>query len=390
MPWRTSTVQTERGQLIVEAQNSDLSHAELCRRYDISRETGYKWLRRYEEEGWAGLEDRSSRPHSCSHATSAYAVDRILKIHDSRGWGARKIQRKLQDDPTVYPTPSVDTVHRVLERHDRVQPKKPRRQRSHPGPPLPIPDEPNATWTADFKGEFRTGDGHLCFPLTIKDGYTRFLLDCRGMLLLDLRATMRRFRHLFREYGLPERIRTDNGHPFSSRAIAGLSQLSVWWIDLGISPEFIEPGHPQQNGRHERFHRTLKEETVSPPAADLRAQQHRFNQFRRIYNDERPHEALNLETPASVYRPSPRPYIDRPPELEYPGHYELRLVAGDNTIKWKTRKVFVSGLLRHRVVGLEQVGDGLWAVYYGPLRLGWLDEADYRIMDVKERAQRRR
>jgi len=390
MPWRTSTVETERGQFIVEAQNSEFSHAELCRRYNISRETGYKWLRRFEAESWGGLESRSSRPRSCSHATSPYVVERILEVQKRFGWGAKKLRRKLLDDPTVYPVPSVDTVHRVLERHDLVQHKKPRRQRSHPGPPLPIPNEPNATWTADFKGQFRTKDSYLCYPLTIKDGYTRFLLDCRGMLSLDLAVTIKRFRHLFREHGLPQRIRTDNGNPFASTAIAGLSQLSVWWIELGIRPERIEPGSPQQNGRHERFHRTLNEATASPPASDLKAQQLRFNHFRRIYNDERPHEALNLETPSSVYAPSPRAYLDRPPPLEYPGHYELRLVAGDSTLRWKSRKVFVSKLLERKVVGLEQVGDGLWAVYYGPVRLGWLDEADSRIMDVKERAERSR
>jgi transposase InsO family protein len=390
MPWRTSTVETERGQFIVEAQNSEFSHAELCRRYNISRETGYKWLKRFEAESWGGLQNRSSRPRSCSHATSAYVVERILEVHKHFGWGAKKVRRKLLDDPTVYPVPSVDTVHRVLERYDLVEHKKPRRQRSHPGPPLPIPNEPNATWTADFKGQFRTKDSNLCYPLTIKDGFTRFLFDCRGMLFLDLQATIRRFRHLFREFGLPQRIRTDNGNPFSSTAIAGLSQLSVWWIELGITPELIEPASPQQNGRHERFHRTLKDATASPPASDLRAQQQRFNHFRQIYNEERPHEALNLETPASVYQASLRSYSDRPAPLEYPGHYELRLVAGDTTIKWKTRKVFVSGLLKHKIVGLEQLADGLWAVYYGPVRLGWLDEADYRIMDVKERAERQR
>ena len=390
MPWRTSTVEAERGQFIVEARDSDLSHAELCRRYSISRQTGYKWLDRFEHEKWVGLQNRSSRPRSCSHATSAYVVERILEAQKRWGWGAKKLRRKLQDDPTVYPLPSIDTVHRVLARHGFVEHKKPRRQRSHPGPPLPIPNEPNATWTADFKGEFRTRDSYLCYPLTIKDGYTRFLLDCRGMLFLDLAATIRRFRHLFREHGLPQRIRTDNGNPFSSTAIAGLSQLSVWWIELGIWPELIEPGSPQQNGRHERFHKTLKAETASPPAADLKAQQQRFNTFRRIYNEDRPHEAHALETPASVHQSSPRPYTDRPPPLQYPGHFELRLVAGDSTLRWHKQKVFVSSLLRHRVVGLEQVGDGLWAVYYGPVRLGWLDEADYRIMDVKERAERRR
>lgn len=388
MPWRTATVESERAQFVLESQISDLSHSELCRRYEISRETGYKWLRRFAKEGWPGLQDRSSQPHTCPHTTPPEVAQKILSIRRRRGWGARKIRRRLRDDPDIDPVPSKDTIHRILVRAELVDHRKPRRRRSHPGPPLPIPHEPNATWTADFKGEFRTGDGHLCFPLTIQDGHTRFFLECRGMLRLDLQATMRRFRHLFREYGLPRRIRTDNGHPFATTAIAGLSQLSVWWIELGILPELIEPGQPQQNGRHERLHRTLKEGTAQPPASNLRSQQTRFHRFRRIYNQERPHEALAMETPASLYRPSRRPFTESPSPVAYPGHFELRRVSGDNTLRWKNRKVFVSTLLKRKVVGLEPVAHDAWAVYFGPVRLGWLHENDYRIMDVLEPARR--
>jgi len=390
MPWRTATVETERARFVIEAELSDLSHAELCRRHHISRPTGYKWIRRYREKGLQGLEDRSHRPRSCPHATSQPVVDRILAIRKKRGWGAKKIRAKLERDPSIDPVPSIDTIGRILQRHGCVEARKPRRRRTSPGPPLPILPEPNATWTADFKGEFRTQDGKLCFPLTVQDGHSRFLLECRGLLRLDLQATVRRFRHVFRDVGLPRRIRTDNGHPFASTAIAGLSQLSVWWISLGIVPELIEPGKPQQNGRHERMHRTLKERTASPPRANLRSQQLRFDQFRRVYNYERPHEALQMETPAALYRPSSRPFTDRPDPLEYPGHFEIRRVSGDCTLRWNGRKVFVSSLLKKRSVALEQVGDGVWSVFFGPVHLGWLDESDYRIMDVKDRAQRRR
>lgn len=390
MPWRTATVETERARFVIEAELSDLSHAELCRRHHISRPTGYKWIRRYREKGLQGLEDRSHRPRSCPHATSQPVVDRILAIRKKRGWGAKKIRAKLERDPSIDPVPSIDTIGRILQRHGCVEARKPRRRRTSPGPPLPILPEPNATWTADFKGEFRTQDGKLCFPLTVQDGHSRFLLECRGLLRLDLQATVRRFRHVFRDVGLPRRIRTDNGHPFASTAIAGLSQLSVWWISLGIVPELIEPGKPQQNGRHERMHRTLKERTASPPRGNLRSQQLRFDQFRRVYNYERPHEALQMETPAALYRPSSRPFTDRPDPLEYPGHFEIRRVSGDCTLRWNGRKVFVSSLLKKRSVALEQVGDGVWSVFFGPVHLGWLDESDYRIMDVKDRAQRRR
>jgi len=390
MPWRTSTVENERACFVIEAELSDLSHAELCRRHNISRPTGYKWLKRYASEGLSGLEDRSHAPRSCPHTTSEIVVRRILEIRDKRGWGARKIRKKLLDDPGIEPTPSVDTTHRVLCRNGRVEPKKPRRRRAHPGPPLPIEPEPNATWTADFKGEFRTGDGQLCYPLTIQDGHTRFLLECRAMPRLDMAATLRSFGRLFRDFGLPRRIRTDNGPPFSSTAIAGLSQLSVWWITLGIHPELIEPGKPQQNGRHERMHRTLKARTASPPHPTIRAQQRRFNAFRNVYNSDRPHEALDMETPASIYEPSPRLFVERPKMLTYPPHFERRLVSGDSTLRWKSRKVFVSSLLKYRAVGLEQIDDQVWSVYFGPTHLGWLDEADFRIMDVKSRTRRRR
>lgn len=381
-------MEKERARFVIEAELSDLSHTELCRRHNISRPTGHLWLERYRTEGFDGLKDRSHRPASCAHATSPAVVARVLEIRDKRGWGARKIRRKLVDDPAIEVAPSIDTVNRILVREGRIEPGKPRRRRAHPGPPLPILPEPNSTWTADFKGEFRTQDGKLCFPLTVQDGFSRFLLECRALLSTDVQATMRRFRHLFREFGLPQRIRTDNGPPFASTAIAGLSQLSVWWISLGITPELIEPGKPQQNGRHERMHRTLKKETAQPARADLRAQQSCFNKFRRVFNYERPHEALNMETPSVLYSASPRLFTDRPRPLEYPAQFESRRVSGDCTLRWKNRKVFVSSLLKHDSVALEQISEEVWSVFYGPVHLGWLDEADYRIMDVKERSRR--
>lgn len=201
---------------------------------------------------------------------------------------------------------------------------------------------------------------------TIQDGHTRFLFEIRGMDSPEQAGTIRSFTRLFRKFGLPKRIRTDNGPPFASTAIAGLSQLSVWWISIGILPELIEPGKPQQNGRHERMHRTLKKRTASPPRANIRAQQTRFNQFRRVYNTERPHEALDLETPAFIYEPSDRPFVERPCSLTYPPHFERRLVSGDSTLRWKSRKVFVSSLLKYRAVGLEPIEDRVWSVYFDP------------------------
>jgi transposase InsO family protein len=384
-------VENERARFVTEAEISKQSFSEVCRRYGISRSIGYKWVKRA-EKGLDNLKDQSRRPHSCSHATSPEVVARILEIKKRFGWGAPKIHKRLQEDPSIPKAPCRDTVHRILDRHGLVQKGKPPRRQSHPGPPMPFPDHPNGTWTADFKGEFRTRDGNLCFPLTIQDGYSRFMLECRGMLRLDLQATMRRFRHLFREFGLPERIRTDNGTPFASRALGRLSKLSVWWVTLGITPEFIEPGKPQQNPRHERMHRDLKREATRPPRSNLPAQQLAFNAWRRVYNFDRPHESLAMQTPSAIYQPSTRPFPERPEPLTYPPHFEVRLVAGDSTIRWKNRKVFVTALLDRYEVGLEEIADGIWSVFFGPIHLGWLDEADFRIMDIigtKRRKSRR-
>jgi transposase InsO family protein len=220
-------------------------------------------------------------------------------------------------------------------------------------------DRPNATWSADFKGQFHTLDGTLCYPLTVQDGHSRFLLECKSLPGQTLTLTTPRFKRLFRTYGLPDFMLTDNGFPFASNALGRLSQLSVYFVTLGITPAFIEPGKPQQNGRHERMHRTLKRHTAKPPRASLPAQQRAFNDFRRIYNEERPHEALDQQTPASVYEPSLRPFPRRLPEITYPDHFELRLVSQDSTIRWNGQKVFVSHLLGRLTVGLEEVGNGV-------------------------------
>jgi putative transposase len=389
MPWRTANVVEQRIRFVLEAQDTFLSFKELCERYGISRPTGYLWLERYEAGEVESLKDRSHRPRSSPNATPEWLQREILALRKRRRWGARKIWKELQD--RFGRAPHADTIHAVLRRAGLVHSGKPRRQRGHPGPPISKMEEPNEVWCADFKGHFKTRDGRVCYPLTVTDGYSRYLLECRGLNRPSGAACEPWFRSLFRTYGLPQRIRTDNGKPFAEyRSVGKLSRLSVWWVKLGIRPEQIERGKPQQNGRHERMHRTLKAEATRPPSPTLNAQQARFNRFRKTFNEERPHDALGLDTPSRWYRPSERAFPEgKLSEIEYPSHFELRKVAGDKTIKWLDQKVFVSNLLKREYIGFEEVADGEWSVYFGPVHLGWFDERDYRIMDRRGPARRR-
>jgi putative transposase len=363
--------------------------SELCERYGVSRKTGYKWLGRYEGAGPSALEDRSRRPHTSPFATSLPVVEQLLAVRRSHpSWGAKKLLRVLRRRG-VDDLPGRSTCCDILKRHGLVVSSRRRKYPSHPGRPQTPMNEPNAVWTADFKGQFKTRDGEYCYPLTVVDGYSRFLLACHALRSTSIDLARPVFFRLFHEYGLPRIIRTDNGVPFATTALGRLSTLSVWWIRLGIHPELIEPAHPEQNGRHERMHRTLKRETTLPPKGNLAAQQVRFNQFRREYNDERPHEALRQEVPACFYQRSPRSLPKRLSPLEYPAHYEVRYVSANGGIRWKCAWVGVTHTLAGEFVGLHEVGDGLWDVYFGPVQLGRLDERKLRIEDQRGRWIRR-
>ena len=250
------------------------------------------------------------------------------------------------------------------------------------------PLTPNDTWCADFKGHFKTGDGLYCYPLTVTDGYSRYLLGCQALYTTAVQAAKPVFTRLFKEYGLPKRIRTDNGVPFATHTLARLSSLSAWWVRLGILPELIEPGKPQQNGRHERMHRTLKAETTRPAAGSLAAQQRKFNAFREEFNHERPHEALDMQTPACLYQPSAREMPNKIPPLEYPDRFEVRYVSANGGIRWKRDWVNVSIVCVGEYVGLEEIDDGVWNVYFGPLKLGRLNERHMKIEDEYGRLNR--
>ena len=302
MDWNQSTMYEQRVRFILEVQQRTFSFAESCRRYGISRTAGYTWWNRFLAEGFEGLHDRSHRPHHCPHAVAEPIVEHVVDLRQRYGWGSRKI-RKLTA-VKFGSAPARRTIDRIFERHDLITKKRRRSGKpGHPGKPLTPMDEPNAVWTVDFKGQFKMRNGRYCYPLTIQDGFSRFLLECRGLYSTSIELAKPVFIKTFREFGLPAVIRSDNGTPFASIGLARLTRLSAWWIRLGIRPETIEPGKPQQNGRHERMHRTLKREATRPPKANLSAQQRHFNDFRHTFNHIRPHEALDDATPQSVILP---------------------------------------------------------------------------------------
>jgi putative transposase len=384
MPWSETRPMDERLRFVVEAERGEEFFRALCARYGIQPKTGYKWLERFAAAGAAGLAERSRRPHHSPTATSRESVAALVELRTRwPTWGAKKLVTVLRERHPELVIPAPSTAAAILKREGLVRVPRRRVVRAHPGRPVTAMLTPNAVWTADFKGQFKTRDGVYCYPLTIVDGASRYFLRCRALLSVRHRETRPVFEELFRAEGLPERLRTDNGPPFASLALGRLSRLSIWWVRLGILPELIEPSHPEQNGRHERLHRTLKAETTRPPARDRRAQQRAFDRFRTEYNTERPHEALGQRPPAAVYTPSPRPYPARLVPLEYPAHYEVRLVSANGGIRWHFHRVNVSHLLAGEYVGLEEVADGEWDVYFGPLWLGRFQERLMRVVDTQ-------
>lgn len=381
MPWRERSPMDERVQFISDYRRQLFTMTELCERYGVSRKTGYALIERYERDGVAGLVPRASRPHHSPHATASAIVDAIVAMRKQHPtWGGKKILAKLRDRQPRWALPAVSTANDILKRHDLVVPRRRRRPVGHPGYQPRHATAPNEIWTTDFKGQFRTGDARWCYPLTIVDGFSRYVIACRGMLAPTTRDAVAVFRRAFRTYGMPAVIRSDNGEPFAASSLARLSRLAVWWIRLGITPELIDPASPQQNGAHERMHRTLKSETTRPPAAHLAGQQRRFTRFRTLYNEERPHEALGQQPPARLYRPSRQAFPEQLPPLEYPGHFEVRRVSSCGAISWNSRVISISTVLTRQTIGFEPIDDGLWDVHFGPVRLGRFDERRDRLV----------
>lgn len=383
MPWRETSPMDQRMQFVTEYHSGLFTMTELAEQYAIARKTGYKWLARYDAEGVVGLLERSRRPRHSPQATEADLVDALVAQRQRHPrWGAKKLLAVLTRQRPRAAWPCRATVWTLLKQRGLV---RPRRWHNRPPPGMP-PRTPirtvNEVWTTDFKGQFRTGDGVYCYPLTLRDGFSRFVLRCDALLGPTYDATRRRFEHAFAEYGLPQRLRSDNGAPFAGTGLARLSRLNVWWMRLGIVPERIAVGHPEQNGSHEQFHRVLKAETTRPPAATGRAQQRRFDTFCAEYNHERPHEALADQTPAQVYHPSARALPRRLPPLAYPGHLEIRRVYGNGCVWWGDRVLFLSNALIGEDVGFEEVGDGLWTVYFATVALARFDERHRQLHPI--------
>lgn len=380
MSWRASDPMSERVKFIGLFESGQRTIAGLCREFGISRKTGYKWIERFNRAGLDGLREQSRAPHDMPWQTPLEIQELLLatrKRHPT--WGPRKLKAWLEDQDDTPELPAASTIGDLLKREGMIRSR--RRRLQHPPSPSPFGTpilEPNQEWNVDFKGEFRLGDGSYCFPLTISDAFSRYLVRVRALEGTAGSGARPVFEQALRELGLPWSIRSDNGTPFAGNGLGRLSALSVWWIKLGIRPVRGRPRHPQDNARHERMHRTLKAETTRPPAFDRAGQQKQFDAFRMEYNQERPHEALGQRPPGRVYRASSRLYPARIPEVEYPGHYEVRKVATGGIFTWHTRQVFVGHPLIGERIGLREVEDGLWRVYFADVELGVFDEVELK------------
>jgi len=386
MPWKVKEPMDERVRLIADWRSGNYSITELSVIYGVSRKAIYKWTTRYNEHGIDGLKEQSRAPLSHPNQTKAEVVQGLIKEKlDHGNWGPKKLLRHLQRSRPEVQWPSVCTVEKWFRMYGLVKERK-RRKRVPPySEPFLECDVPNKVWSADFKGQFRMGDSTWCYPLTLSDNMSRYLLMCRGVGSPCYGDTQKWFEWAFRKYGLPAAIRTDNGIPFSGRGITGLSRLSVWWIRLGIRPERIECGKPQQNGRHERMHRTLKEETATPAMSDMNQQQMRFEEFRREYNNERPHEALGMKTPSSVYEASSMRYPEKVLEPQYDEGVDVRRVRDGGEISFRGNYYFLSEVLSGERVGLTELYDGRHEVRFSFHPIGIIDLKEMKVRPTQKK-----
>jgi len=375
----------EKLRFVLEYEREEQTMVELCVRFGVSRETGYSWLRRYRLHGIRGLEELDRAPRHHPNQTAGEAERAVLELREAHmGWGPRKLKRILERDRPGGPWPAASTIGEIVKRAGLVVPRKKRRRTEPYTQPLAHAGEANRVWCADFKGWFKSRDGRRIDPLTITDAWSRYLLRCQAVEKTDAERVRAVFEAGFREYGLPAAIRTDNGAPFASSAVGGLSRLAVWWTKLGIAQERIQAGHPEQNGRHERMHRTLKQEV--PTAEDWRSQQRELDRFRHDFNHVRPHEALDMQTPARVYEPSPRPYPLREPEIHYPDWMEVRMVKAHGHFRWRKKDIFLTEVLWGEPIGLLPTSDGLLTIYFADRPLIGFDSLRGKLVPLNHPA----
>ncbi len=378
MPWKETSAMDQRFQLIADWLSGEYTKSELCRIYEISRPTADKWIARYCARGAPGLEELSRAPHG--HPNQTAEELRVLIVAGKlthQKWGPKKVLDLLRREQPHVDWPADSTAGEILKHAGLVRPRVRRHRVAPYTEPFRDCAGPNQTWSADFKGDFQMGNGRRCYPLTLSDNFSRYLLVCQALARPSYEAVRHWMEWGFREYGLPEAIRTDNGTPFASLAVGGISQLSTWWIKLGIRPERIRPGKPAQNGRHERMHRTLKE--AVPPQADLHAQQHHYDPYREEYNWQRSHEALGRNTPGSVYGTSPRPYPIKLPQIEYESGVTVRQVRHNGEMKWRGERIDVSEVLAKEPLGLKPIDNDTWELRYSFHVLGVLDQRTNKI-----------
>jgi transposase InsO family protein len=382
MPWKETSAMNQKIQLLADWLSGDYRKSELCEVYGISRPTVDKWIGRYQELGAAGLEELSRAPqrHPNQTAEELRALIMQTKLGHQK-WGPKKVMDLLRAQRPELAWPADSTAGEILKRAGLVQARKRRRRVTPYSEPFAACGGPNQSWSADFKGDFQMGNGRRCYPLTISDNFSRYLLLCRALARPTLAQVQPWFEWVFREFGLPEVIRTDNGTPFASLALGGLSQLSKWWIKLGIKPERIQPGKPAQNGRHERMHRTLKEAVA--PQKDLLTQQSCYDPFLREFNDQRSHEALGRKPPATVHYVSPRSYPVKLPEVQYESGVTVRNVRRRGEIKWRGRLIYLTHVLANEPVGLKLIAEDKWEVRYSFHLLGVLEGKNRRLTPVK-------
>lgn len=385
MPWIETNPMNEKIKFLSAYLNAEeSSFTALCDRFKISCKTGYKYINRYKAEGIDGLKARSRAPLHNANKIHSLMEENILRVKSKYpNWGSKKILHWLKQEEKEVAWPARSTIDDLLKRHNLVRPRKRKRHVSPYTEPFILCEKPNDIWSIDYKGQFALGNNELCYPLTITDNFSRYLLAIKGSNQISMKMTKKVLHRLFSEYGLPLAIRSDNGVPFAGTGLGGLSQISVWLIKLGIIPERIRKGHPEENGRHERMHFTLKQDTTNPPQFNHKLQQQSFNSFRKIFNNERPHEGINFERPAWLYKASLRPYPKKLEPIEYDQSALMqRSIRTNGTMKWKGKELFISETLSGERIAFKPYSEDEWIIYFSFMPIGLFNERLIKINKI--------